>query len=117
MQPIMRWACENLKGFCRIMIADIFLFISFVGTVNGKSPAALSSHLLLIIYLFTVWRGIWALLDCYFLPGKIIEQSIIKCLRGETDFILYCNFPRQQVTKRLANSRCLAGSFNSPKLL
>ncbi|KAL7044166.1 hypothetical protein ACKWTF_001810 [Chironomus riparius] len=50
-QPIMKWACEKLEGFWRIIIADIFLFVSFIGTVN-------------------VWRGIWALLDIYFLPDN-----------------------------------------------
>lgn len=51
MQPIMKWACEKLEGFWRIIVADVFLFVSFVGTVN-------------------VWRGIWALLDIYFLPDN-----------------------------------------------
>lgn len=47
----MKWACDRLTGFWRIAAADIFLFFSFVGTVN-------------------VWRGVWQLLDIYFLPGK-----------------------------------------------
>lgn len=47
----MRWACDRLKGFWRIVVADMFLFFSFIGTVN-------------------VWRGVWQLLDVYFLPGK-----------------------------------------------
>ncbi|CRK94388.1 CLUMA_CG007896, isoform C [Clunio marinus] len=51
LQPVMRWACEKLEGFWRIIVADVFLFVSFVGTVN-------------------VWRGIWVLLDCYFLPNN-----------------------------------------------
>ncbi|XP_070498973.1 uncharacterized protein [Chironomus tepperi] len=56
MQPIMKWACEKLEGFWRIIIADIFLFVSFIGTVN-------------------VWRGIWALLDIYFLPeNKLLSD-------------------------------------------
>jgi hypothetical protein len=37
MQPIMRWACEKLEGFWRIIVADVFLFVSFVGTVNGEN--------------------------------------------------------------------------------
>lgn len=36
MQPVMRWACEKLEGFWRIIVADVFLFVSFVGTVNGR---------------------------------------------------------------------------------
>lgn len=32
----MRWACERLVGFWRVIVADVFLFVSFVGTVNGK---------------------------------------------------------------------------------
>jgi Fuseless len=47
----MKWACERLDGVWRVAVADLFLFLSFVGTVN-------------------VWRGVWHLLDDYFLPGK-----------------------------------------------
>lgn len=47
----MKWTCKKLDGVKRILVADVFLFLSFVGTVN-------------------VWRGIWQLLDIYFLPGK-----------------------------------------------
>lgn len=55
----MRWACDRLKGFWRIVTADMFLFFSFIGTVN-------------------VWRGVWQLLDVYFLPGKTFNQKILK---------------------------------------
>lgn len=59
LQPVMKWACEKLEGFWRIIVADVFLFVSFIGTVN-------------------VWRGIWMLLDIYFLPGKSnIKVSLI----------------------------------------
>lgn len=51
MQPAMKWLCDRLKGCWRIIVSDIFLFFSVVGTVN-------------------VWRGIWNLLDIYFLPGN-----------------------------------------------
>jgi hypothetical protein len=51
LQPIMKWACERLEGVWRVAAADLFLFLSFVGTVN-------------------VWRGVWHLLDDYFLPGN-----------------------------------------------
>lgn len=47
----MKWACDRLTGFWRVAVADLFLFFSFVGTVN-------------------VWRGVWQLLEIYFLPGK-----------------------------------------------
>lgn len=58
MQPTMRWACDRLKGVWRIIAADIFLFFSFIGTIN-------------------VWRGVWGALDVYFIPGKMLIYS--KC--------------------------------------
>ncbi|KAJ8674234.1 hypothetical protein QAD02_005496 [Eretmocerus hayati] len=51
LQPAMSWCCAQLKGFIRIVVADCFLLISFIGTVN-------------------VWRGIWNLLDLWLLPGE-----------------------------------------------
>lgn len=57
LQPLMKWACERLEGFARVLVADIFLFTSFVGTVN-------------------VWRGVWQLLDIYFLPGELIFVTL-----------------------------------------
>ncbi|XP_058446886.1 uncharacterized protein LOC131427576 isoform X2 [Malaya genurostris] len=51
LQPLMRWACDRLTGVWRVIIADLFLFLSFIGTIN-------------------VWRGVWALLDHYFLPDN-----------------------------------------------
>lgn len=51
LQPLMKWACDRLKGVWRIAVVDVFLFLSFVGTVN-------------------VWRGLWAILDIHFLPSK-----------------------------------------------
>ncbi|XP_059617632.1 uncharacterized protein LOC132262382 isoform X2 [Phlebotomus argentipes] len=51
LQPVMRWTCDKLTGFWRLAIADVFLFFSFIGTVNA-------------------WRGIWQLLDHYFLPDQ-----------------------------------------------
>lgn len=51
LQPLMKWACDRLKGVWRIAVADVFLFLSFVGTVN-------------------VWRGLWTILDHHFLPSK-----------------------------------------------
>lgn len=67
----MKWACERLKGIWRIIGADIFLFVSFVGTVNGKlSRVQVSTFNSLILLSRLVWRGIWTLLDLYFLPGE-----------------------------------------------
>lgn len=57
MQSLMKWACDRLTGWKRLVVADIFLTFSFIGTVN-------------------VWRGIWQLLDIYFLPGT-------KCRKAE----------------------------------
>uniref|UniRef100_A0A1L8D9T0 Putative conserved plasma membrane protein n=1 Tax=Nyssomyia neivai TaxID=330878 RepID=A0A1L8D9T0_9DIPT len=51
LQPVMRWACDRLTGIWRLLLAQIFLFFSFIGTVNA-------------------WRGIWQLLDNYFLPDQ-----------------------------------------------
>ncbi|XP_055387283.1 uncharacterized protein LOC129615897 isoform X1 [Condylostylus longicornis] len=45
-QPTIQWTCEKISGLCRIIVADLFLFISFLGTVN-------------------VWRGVWMLIDVY----------------------------------------------------
>uniref|UniRef100_U5ESC6 Putative fuseless n=1 Tax=Corethrella appendiculata TaxID=1370023 RepID=U5ESC6_9DIPT len=58
LQPLMRYACDRLEGFWRVAVADIFLFLSFVGTVN-------------------VWRGVWWLLDIYFIPeNKVLSDWI-----------------------------------------
>lgn len=51
MQPAMRWLCDRCEGITLVIVADVFLLFSVVGTIN-------------------VWRGIWNLLDIYFLPGK-----------------------------------------------
>lgn len=57
MQSLMRWACDRLKGFWRVAAADIFLFLSFIGTVN-------------------VWRGVWQLCDLYFLKGSAFKRKV-----------------------------------------
>ncbi|GLV32535.1 fuseless [Carabus blaptoides fortunei] len=49
MQPAMRWLCDRCVGVTRVIVADAFLLFSVIGTIN-------------------VWRGIWNLLDIYFLP-------------------------------------------------
>ncbi|XP_001601769.3 uncharacterized protein LOC100117572 [Nasonia vitripennis] len=49
LQPLMRYACSRLTGLARLIAADGFLLLSFIGTVN-------------------VWRGIWNVLDLWLLP-------------------------------------------------
>lgn len=58
LQPIMRYLCEKLTGITRLLIADLFILFAFFGTVN-------------------VWRGIWNLLNMYFLPGEQISISFL----------------------------------------
>lgn len=52
LQPLMRWLCDRITGFSRLLVADIFLLLSLIGTVN-------------------VWRGIWNLLNIYLLPDNL----------------------------------------------
>ncbi|XP_044271732.1 uncharacterized protein LOC123015810 isoform X2 [Tribolium madens] len=52
LQPLMRWLCDRITGFIRLLVADIFLILSLIGTVN-------------------VWRGIWNLLNIYLLPNNL----------------------------------------------
>ena len=49
LQPLMRYTCARLEGLARLLAADAFLLLSFLGTVN-------------------VWRGIWSILDLWLLP-------------------------------------------------
>ncbi|XP_062545692.1 uncharacterized protein LOC134212129 isoform X2 [Armigeres subalbatus] len=58
LQPLMRWACNRLTGLWRVIVADLFLFFSFIGTIN-------------------VWRGVWQLLDHYFLPDDVLMSNWI----------------------------------------
>lgn len=51
LQPLMRYACARLQGLVRLLVADAFLLLSFLGTVN-------------------VWRGIWNALDLWLLPDN-----------------------------------------------
>ncbi|KZC10897.1 hypothetical protein WN55_01596 [Dufourea novaeangliae] len=51
LQPLMRYVCARLQGFSRLIAADSFLLLSFLGTVN-------------------VWRGIWNLLDLWLVPDN-----------------------------------------------
>ncbi|XP_017781763.1 PREDICTED: uncharacterized protein LOC108566416 isoform X2 [Nicrophorus vespilloides] len=52
MQPAMRWLCDRINGAARLFAADVFLLFSLFGTLN-------------------VWRGIWNLLNIYFLPDNL----------------------------------------------
>lgn len=51
LQPLMRYACARLQGLARLIAADSFLLLSFLGTVN-------------------VWRGIWNVLDLWLVPDN-----------------------------------------------
>ncbi|XP_049823242.1 uncharacterized protein LOC109593929 isoform X1 [Aethina tumida] len=52
LQPMLRWMCDRATGATRLIVADFFILFSFFGTVN-------------------VWRGIWNLLNLYFLPNNL----------------------------------------------
>ncbi|XP_056641897.1 uncharacterized protein LOC130448495 [Diorhabda sublineata] len=52
LQPAMKYLCERLTGVSRLLVADIFILFALFGTVN-------------------VWRGIWNLLNIYFLPDNL----------------------------------------------
>jgi hypothetical protein len=56
LQSILKTLCGRLVGFWRVCLVDVYLFFSFCGTIN-------------------VWRGIWLLLNIYFLPGKLSVQE------------------------------------------
>ncbi|KAL0267450.1 UNVERIFIED_CONTAM: hypothetical protein PYX00_009717 [Menopon gallinae] len=49
LQKPMQKCCEKLTGIGRLAVLDLYIFISFVGTIN-------------------VWRGIWNLVNIYFIP-------------------------------------------------
>lgn len=50
-QPLIKALVTRLDGFWRLLVVDIYLVFSFGGTVN-------------------VWRGVWNMLNIYFLPGR-----------------------------------------------
>jgi len=56
LQSILKSLCGRLVGFWRVCLVDVYLFFSFCGTIN-------------------VWRGIWLLLNIYFLPGKLSDEE------------------------------------------
>lgn len=45
--------CNRLNGFWRILIADLFLLVVYVGSVN-------------------IWRSIWIFYDTYFIKGQFL---------------------------------------------
>lgn len=50
LQPVIKKLVKKITGFKRILTVDIYLLFSFFGAVN-------------------VWRGVWMMLDAYFIPG------------------------------------------------
>lgn len=56
-QPTVRLLCTRLNGFWRILIADLFLLLVSIGSVN-------------------VWRSIWIYYDVYFFGGQSIIIAI-----------------------------------------
>lgn len=68
LQPLVRWTCDRLTGIWRVIVADLFLFFSFIGTIN-------------------VWRGVWQLLDHYFLPGTTGMVTGLGALLVGTTFL------------------------------
>ncbi|XP_021929141.1 uncharacterized protein LOC110834360 isoform X1 [Zootermopsis nevadensis] len=72
LQTPLKGLCGRLEGFRRVCVVDVYLFFSFCGTIN-------------------VWRGVWMLLNIYFLPdnpeasywvthaGCLLILMLIKC--------------------------------------
>ncbi|CAD7085961.1 unnamed protein product [Hermetia illucens] len=72
-QPITRSLCDQIDGYRRIAVADAFLFFSFIGCVN-------------------VWRGIWMLLDVYFIPDDYtLSNWVSYCLSFLLLVLLNCS--------------------------
>ncbi|KAF7386365.1 hypothetical protein HZH68_013497 [Vespula germanica] len=71
LQPLMRYVCARLEGLARLIAADAFLLLSFLGTVN-------------------VWRGIWNLLDLWLLPNNLVLSCWITSV-GCFVFLLLLN--------------------------
>ncbi|XP_026315729.1 uncharacterized protein LOC113227071 [Hyposmocoma kahamanoa] len=49
LQAPIRWVVARLHGTPRLLLADVYHFVSFIATVN-------------------VWRGVWGMLDTYLFP-------------------------------------------------
>lgn len=56
LQTAVRWICKHLKILPRLIFGDTFILFSATGTIN-------------------IWRGMWDLLDHYFLP----DQQELSC--------------------------------------
>ncbi|XP_054264663.1 uncharacterized protein LOC128987698 isoform X2 [Macrosteles quadrilineatus] len=54
-QPLMKALVSRIDGFWRLVAVDIYLIFSFCGTVN-------------------VWRGVWNMLNIYFLPDTPVKS-------------------------------------------
>ncbi|KAE8737714.1 hypothetical protein FOCC_FOCC016818 [Frankliniella occidentalis] len=64
LQPCMMSVVQRMSGFSRVLVVDIYHLFSFFGTVN-------------------VWRGVWNLLNFYFLPGSwrfIVKRGLMNVL-------------------------------------
>ncbi|XP_030746645.1 uncharacterized protein LOC115875357 [Sitophilus oryzae] len=69
LQPLIRSICTKLSGASRLLFADLFIIFSLVGTIN-------------------VWRGIWMMLDIYFLPDDVALSCWITLVISLTLLIL-----------------------------
>ncbi|KAJ1519725.1 hypothetical protein ONE63_004983 [Megalurothrips usitatus] len=58
LQPCMMSVVQRLEGFWRVLVVDVYHLFSFFGTVN-------------------VWRGVWNLLNVYFLPNNPVASNWI----------------------------------------
>lgn len=86
LQSLMKWTCDRLKGWRRILAADLFLVFSFIGTIN-------------------VWRGIWQLLDIYAITGN---RSRVPLLCARSTLNGFCTLPDDRMTGDLISH---LGSF------
>lgn len=59
LQPIMKKLCDNLRGIPRLIVADMYMMFSVMAVI-------------------CLWRGIWNLLDIYFIPGTFNLNCKIK---------------------------------------
>ena len=70
LQAPVRWSAARLHGAPRLLLADVYHFVSFLATVN-------------------VWRGVWGLLDIYFFPGEFAQTRTDVYLVGVMEIPLY----------------------------
>ena len=64
LQPCMMALVQRMSGGWRVLVVDIYHLFSFFGTVN-------------------VWRGVWNLLNHYFLPGNRSAAASMTTLRSK----------------------------------